>query len=45
MPKPRQGEPKDEFLDRCIPQVLEDGTAKNPDQAVAICNSIWEEHE
>jgi HK97 family phage prohead protease len=30
-------------MNRCIPQVLEDGTAKDQDQAVAICSSMWEE--
>jgi len=36
MPKPKKGQTKSEFLDLCIPQVLEEGTAKNQKQAVAI---------
>ncbi|MGD8500356.1 MAG: HK97 family phage prohead protease [Phycisphaerales bacterium] len=30
-------------MSRCIPVVLEDGTAESQDQAVAVCNSMWEE--
>lgn len=30
-------------MDRCVPKVIEDGTADGPDQAVAICSSMWEE--
>lgn len=33
---------KSDFLKECIPTVLEDGTAEDQDQAVAICNSMWE---
>lgn len=29
-------------MGRCIPVVLDDGTAKNQAQAVAVCNSMWE---
>jgi len=42
MPTPREGENKDEWIKRCVPVVIEDGTAEDGDQAVAICNSIWE---
>ncbi len=41
MPKPHKGEDKKDFISRCIPIVIEDGTAKDQKQAVAICNSIW----
>lgn len=41
MPTPDDGETYDEFLDRCIEQVLADGTADDEDQATAICESIW----
>ena len=44
MPKPRPNESRDEFMERCIPQVIEDGTAESQEQAVAICSSLWEEH-
>ena len=43
MPTPREGETKDEFVSRCIPIVLDDGTAKSQEQAVAVCNSMWEQ--
>jgi hypothetical protein len=43
MPRPRQNETKSEFLTRCVPFVLEEGTAKNQEQAVAICHSLWEQ--
>lgn len=36
------GEGKDKFLPRCISYVINEG--KESEQAVAICNSIWEEH-
>jgi HK97 family phage prohead protease len=41
MPTPRQDETRDEWLERCIPVVLEDGTAEDEDQAVAICMQMW----
>lgn len=41
MPTPRKDETRDEFMERCIPQVLEDDTAEDNDQAVAVCSSIW----
>src|SRR5262245_21802159 len=44
MPTPKPSEvTKDEWMDRCIPQVIEDGTADDSDQAVAICSSMWEQ--
>lgn len=39
---PSKGERKDKFLPRCISYVINEG--KPSEQAVAICNSIWEEH-
>lgn len=45
MPNAKDYDDKDEFLKICIPQVLEEGTAKDQDQAVAICNSMWDERE
>lgn len=39
---PSKGERKDNFLPRCISYVINEGKAS--EQAVAICNSIWEEH-
>ena len=42
MPRPGKNEKKKDFIKRCVPIVIEDGTAKDSDQAVAICNSLWE---
>lgn len=44
MPTPHpKTETRQEFLDRCIPTVLDDGSAKDSDQAVAMCSSMWED--
>jgi hypothetical protein len=43
MPDPLDDESHDDFIERCIPIVLDEGTASDSDQAVAICNSLWEE--
>jgi hypothetical protein len=43
MPKPFPGQSQDDFIANCIPQVLQDGTAENQQQAIAICFSMWEE--
>ena len=40
--EPAKGEQKDEFLNRCISYVINEG--KETEQAVAICNSLWEQH-
>ena len=40
MPDPQPGEDREDFLDRCIPQVVREGY--DPDQAVAICISYYE---
>lgn len=45
MPKPEADETKEHYMERCIPKVIEDGTAKDNDQAVAICSSMWEEKD
>lgn len=45
MPKPKIGQTEKEFIAMCIPTVLDEGTAKTPSQAVAICYSIWKEHK
>lgn len=43
MPTPQPNESRDDFVSRCVPIVLDDGTAEDQDQAVAVCNSMWEE--
>lgn len=45
MPKPRSEETEREFIARCIPIVIEEGTAENAEQAAAICYSIWDEEK
>lgn len=42
MPKPKQGESENDFIDRCIPIVLSEGTTDDSSQAAAICHSIWD---
>ena len=41
MPTPNKGETEQEFVSRCIPIVLRDGTAKDQKQAAAICYSMF----
>jgi hypothetical protein len=41
MPTPGKDETEDEFVSRCVPIVLDEGTAKDGKQASAICHSIW----
>jgi HK97 family phage prohead protease len=43
MPTPREDESRSEFIDRCIPIVLDEGTADDGEQARAICESYWDE--
>jgi hypothetical protein len=40
--EPGNGEHQKDFIDRCVKYVIDEG--KEPEQAVAICNSIWEQH-
>lgn len=44
MPKPTSTENENEFVKRCIPIVLSEGTAADGSQAAAICHSIWDQH-
>jgi hypothetical protein len=44
MPSPGQNETKDEFVKRCIPIVIHEGTAKDGSQANAICHSMWDQY-
>jgi len=43
MPDPKKYKDKDSFIKACIPMVLDEGTAKDNDQAVAVCNSMWDD--
>lgn len=40
--EPNKGEHQDEFMSRCIKYVIDEG--KEQQQAIAICNSLWENH-
>ncbi|HUX29239.1 MAG TPA: hypothetical protein VMV78_01285, partial [Thiobacillus sp.] len=40
MPEPKAGETQKEFVARCIPALIDEG--KEQDEAVAVCNSMWE---
>jgi len=40
--EPNAGENKNDFLGRCISYVINEG--KDNEQAIAICNSMWESH-
>ncbi len=43
MPVPQPGQTKDDFIEMCIPIVIEDGTAEDEEQAYAVCLSMWEQ--
>ena len=43
MPKPRKGEKQSKFMGRCISDVV--GEGKDQKQAIAICFSVWSDHE
>lgn len=45
MPTPRSNESENDFIKRCIPIVLDDGTAKDGDQAYAICKTKYSDKE
>ena len=41
MPTPNRGESENDFVQRCIPMVIREGTAKDGSQAAAICHSMF----
>ena len=43
MPTPGKNESEKDFVQRCIPIVIEEGTAKDGEQAAAICHSMFRE--
>ena len=43
MPTPQENETQEEFIERCIPIVIEEGTAEDSEQAAAVCYSMWRE--
>jgi hypothetical protein len=42
MPTPNENETEQEFVSRCIPIVINEGTAQSTEQAFAICQSMYE---
>lgn len=42
MPQPKPGESKNDYLQRCIPQLIHEG--RQQDQAIAICYSMYDRH-
>jgi hypothetical protein len=42
MPTPTNNEKRSDFISRCIPKVIDEGTAKSPEQAYAICASMFD---
>lgn len=42
MPKPKSGESKEDFLDRCMGDSTMVGEYDDEDQRYAVCNSIWD---
>jgi hypothetical protein len=45
MPTPKSGESEKDYLNRCIPMVMGEGTAKDARQAAAICYSMYSQHQ
>jgi hypothetical protein len=45
MPTPRKGESEKDFVARCIPQVIKEGTAKDGSQGSAVCHSMYRQHQ
>jgi hypothetical protein len=43
MPSPEPKESRDEFIDRCTTQLLEDGEENDPDVAESICGDLWDQ--
>jgi len=41
MPKPRAKESEKDFVARCIPVIIAEGTAKDGSQGAAICHSMY----
>jgi HK97 family phage major capsid protein len=45
MPTPGKDESEKDFVARCIPMVLDEGTAEDGEQAAAICHSMFKQHQ
>ncbi len=44
MPTVKDGESEKDFVERCIPMVISEGTAKDGEQGAAICHSMFKKH-
>ena len=42
MPQPEPGESKNDYLKRCIPELIHEGRQQN--QAIAICYAMYDKH-
>ena len=45
MPTPNKGESQKDYVSRCIPTVMKEGTAKDQKQAAAVCFSMYKQHQ
>ncbi|MFA5379163.1 MAG: hypothetical protein WC455_25635 [Dehalococcoidia bacterium] len=45
MPTPRPGEKEGKYVDRAIPMLIDEGTAKDGAQAAAIAHSMYRQHQ
>jgi hypothetical protein len=43
MPTPNKNETERDYVKRCVPILI--GEGKKPDEAVAVCHSMWDEHK
>jgi hypothetical protein len=45
MPSVKQGETKEQFMGRCIPIRHKEHPTEDNKQSVAVCFSMWSEHQ
>jgi hypothetical protein len=45
MPTPRENETRNEFMKRCIPMRKSEHPSEKNEQSVAVCLSIYREHQ
>lgn len=44
MPTPKKGETREQFVSRCVPMRHQEHPKEDNKQSVAICFSMWREH-
>lgn len=44
MPQPKPNEKQDEFIRRCVPEVMKEAETQSQEHAVAKCYGIWRQH-